>query len=81
MNTTKPTYIAPPEIEKGLKQRATRRRQALVAAGCATYEIGRRGNVLSIACLCCGLGSHHPNDIERKYCGFCQEFHTEWKPE
>lgn len=85
MTKTKPNrpkpgryYTIPPEIEADRLDLAQRRRQALAAAGCATYELGFRGGVAAIQCLCCGLGSSHPDDIREKYCGFCKEFHAEW---
>lgn len=43
----------------------------------------------AITCLKCGKTSHHPSDVEQRYCGFCHEFHegmsypstdTTWKP-
>jgi hypothetical protein len=61
------------------RERAQRRRAALVAAGCATYELGVRDGMDVIQCLCCGLGSNHPQDVAQRYCGYCHEFHGEWK--
>ena len=29
----------------------------------------------SITCVACGMTSHNPTDIERKYCGNCHVFH------
>ena len=75
----KRTYTIPPEIETDRRAKAQRRRQALVRAGCATYEMGFRGGQKGIQCLCCGLGSSNPGDILEKYCGFCREFHQEWR--
>lgn len=74
------TYTYPPEVEiQRLRARARRRRAALAAAGCATYELGLRGILMSVVCLCCGLGSSNAGDVGRKYCGFCHEFHSEEK--
>jgi ribosomal protein S27AE len=33
----------------------------------------------SIKCPQCGLVSHHPQDIENKYCGNCHQFHADMK--
>lgn len=81
MNRFKPkrTYTTPPEITDpaALRAAAQRRRTALTAAGCSTYTIGWRGGQPGIVCLCCGLGSSNPNDIDQRYCGFCHEFHGE----
>jgi len=71
-------YIVPVEVDQ--EQRllsAARRRAALVAGGCSTYATGLKGGEPSIICLCCGLGSAHPEDISHRYCGFCHEFHSE----
>ena len=78
-------YTLPPELSAkdveqqvvALRGRAGRRRAALVAAGCGTYEIGRRGEQIAIVCMCCGLGSNNLDDVEKQYCGFCKEFHAE----
>jgi hypothetical protein len=75
-------YSYPGEVdEKILRVQSERRRAALVAAGCATYTVGYRGGLPSIICLCCGLGSSNPNDVQNRYCGFCHEWHSEWVPE
>lgn len=77
-------YYYSPEISPAeLKEQADRRRAALRAAGCATYTIGSKAGSLAIICLCCGLGSSHPTDLEETYCGFCKTFHSGWseKPE
>lgn len=72
-------YSVPAEIEvEALRRRAARRRVALAAAGCATYEIGQRGGEQAIVCLCCGLGSNNSSDVAERYCGFCAEWHSEW---
>jgi ribosomal protein S27AE len=34
------------------------------------YEL--TGN--TITCALCGLTSHHPDDVSRRYCGRCHEF-------
>lgn len=75
----KRVYSIPPEITDptALRSAAARRRTALTAAGCSTYTIGRRAGQPGIVCLCCGLGSSNPRDIEEHYCGFCHEFHSE----
>ena len=70
-------YRAPQGSEAD-KLHAARRRAALTAAGCATYTLGQRGGRAGIVCLCCGLGSSHPDDLAQKYCGFCAAFHTGW---
>lgn len=54
--------------------RATRRRQALVAAGCSTFEVQEIPSM--IVCLCCGRPSYNPNDVAHLYCGFCHEYHV-----
>ncbi|MEZ4684172.1 MAG: hypothetical protein R2932_59175 [Caldilineaceae bacterium] len=75
----KRVYVLPPETvdTATLRAKAQRRRQALTAADCSTYVIGIRSGQPGIVCLCCGLGSSSPNDIEQRYCGFCHEFHSE----
>jgi hypothetical protein len=74
-----PRYIFPATNPGAatLRRQAARRRQALVAAGCATYTLGARGGQSAIVCLCCGLGSADMRDIARRSCGFCREFHSE----
>lgn len=32
---------------------------------------------LSITCHLCGRTSHHPQDVDNKYCSFCHVFHVE----
>lgn len=64
-----------------LRRDAGRRRQALIGGGCSTYVIGVRGGVTAIICLCCGLGSTNAGDIDERYCGFCQTWHSEAKEE
>ncbi|MBX3058274.1 MAG: hypothetical protein KF770_17565 [Anaerolineae bacterium] len=72
-------YKLPPEIEnlgrRGFE--AAQRRKALRQAGCTTYALGMKGGSQAIVCLCCGLGSSHPDDIEKRYCGFCQQHHDD----
>lgn len=58
--------------------RARRRRAALVAGGCATFEIAEKYETKVITCFCCGLTSYHDQDIELLYCGFCNAFHSDW---
>ena len=64
-----------------LRAQASRRRLALVTGGCSTYQLGTRDGVAAIICLCCGLGSANRHDIAERYCGFCHEFHSEWRDE
>ncbi len=77
----KRTYTLPAGLFDPEAQRldANRRRQALIAGGCSTYVIGVRGGAAGIVCLCCGLGSSNAGDIDEKYCGFCQTWHSEAK--
>lgn len=70
-----PGHVNPDE----LRSQAQRRRQALTAAGCSTYVFGFRDGHTAIVCLCCGLGSSNVNDIRERYCGFCRQFHSEWR--
>lgn len=70
-----------PAIEADLRAKAARRRRALTTDGCATYTLGDRSGRPGIVCLCCGLGSSNSEDITQRYCGFCREFHSEWKEE
>lgn len=73
-------YITPAEVDtETLRRSAKRRRDALTAAGCSTYATGYKNGVPSIVCLCCGLGSCNPNDIQARYCGFCHDVHQEEK--
>lgn len=73
-------YTYPSEIElQRLREESAKRRAALQNAGCSTYTFGLKNSQQAILCLCCGLGSHNLNDIQQKYCGFCHEFHSEWK--
>ena len=65
--------------EAGHKRHAEQRRAALNEYGCATYELQKRGGHDIILCVCCGLGSAHPEDIAQKFCGFCDFFHDEWR--
>lgn len=71
-----PAGLIDPEPQR---QAAARRRQALTAGGCSTYVIGVRGGITAIICLCCGLGSTNVGDIEERYCGFCQTWHSDAK--
>lgn len=66
---------------QALRKDAGRRRQALTVSGCSTYVIGVRGGVAAIVCLCCGLGSTNAGDIDERYCGFCQTWHSDAMPE
>lgn len=34
----------------------------------------------SITCLTCYRTSHHPGDVENKYCGYCHVFHEDRLP-
>lgn len=75
-------YMPPVEIDQEhLKKQAGRRRRALAKAGCSTYSLGMRAGLSSIVCLCCGLGSSNPLDVQNRYCGFCDAFHSEWVEE
>ncbi len=38
-----------------------------------TYEIAPDGT--SFKCLLCGMTSHHPKDVEHRFCGNCHVFH------
>lgn len=71
-----PTHVDP----AALKLSADRRRAALVVARCSTYTLGMSAGEKRIVCLCCGLGSGHPQDIATHYCGFCHAFHSEEEP-
>lgn len=31
----------------------------------------------SITCMTCGKTSYNSNDIEKRYCGFCNKFHKD----
>ena len=76
-------WETPPEIHDPARLRADadRRRAALTQAGCQTYTVGMRGGQVAIVCLCCGLGSAHPGDLQNHYCGFCHAWHGEWRDE
>jgi hypothetical protein len=39
------------------------------------YTIAEDGK--SITCHACGKTSHHPQDVERRYCGHCGRFHDD----
>ena len=41
-----------------------------------TYEILDGGR--AIKCLKCGMVSHNPNDVEKRYCGMCHNFHSDF---
>ena len=64
-----------------LRRDGARRRFALMAGGCRTYTWTQRVGRMAILCLCCGLASANPNDMQQRYCGMCQEYHTEWRDE
>lgn len=59
------------------RKEAAQRRLALQGAGCSTYTIGVRYGKRTIICLCCGFISRAQGDLTNKYCGFCEEFHSE----
>ena len=40
-----------------------------------TYVIGASGK--NITCLDCGLTSRHPEDVRRRYCRHCRQFHAD----
>jgi len=76
------SYTFPPDLNVAeLRQQASARRSALVAAGCSTYVLGWRDGLPRILCLCCGLGSENTRDIQERYCGLCRSFHAEWAGE
>jgi hypothetical protein len=54
---------------------ARQRREALTQAGCTTYLLQTMGGRPSILCLCCGLRSWHPMDLQELYCGACHTWH------
>lgn len=60
---------------------ANRRRAALVAGGCATYDLGSKGGRRTILCLCCLMESFNQDDVIGRYCAWCNEFHNEEQPE
>jgi hypothetical protein len=41
------------------------------------YEISIDGG--SIKCLQCGMVSHHPKDVELRYCARCRMYHDEYE--
>jgi hypothetical protein len=52
-------HVIPPHVDQAArKARADKRRAALVAAGCQTYEIGSLpgSGQVAILCMCCGVG-------------------------
>lgn len=53
------------------------RRSALTRGGCSTYALGVPGLGHRILCLCCGMASGNPNDIQALYCGFCHAYHSD----
>jgi hypothetical protein len=64
------------------QRRAARRRDALIAHGCATYrfikfEVGQI-TLRAILCLCCGKTSNDQNDVKNLYCPNCQLWHSDW---
>jgi hypothetical protein len=36
-----------------------------------------KASMTTITCPYCGYTSHNPNDVEQKYCGNCQKFHSD----
>lgn len=68
-------------LQGSSRARAARRRHVLAAGGCATYEIITSDMGQSIVCCCCGKISHHPDDVDNLYCGFCHEFHSKEQPD
>jgi hypothetical protein len=74
-------WALPPDVHDPTRLRAdaARRRAALVAGGCQTYTMGMRGGQAAIVCLCCGLGSVHPQDIGGAWCAFCEAWHSLWR--
>lgn len=61
------------------KAKAETQREGLKEHGYGTYALADRDGQAAIVCLCCGSTSYNPNDITLRYCGFCHEFHSEWK--
>jgi hypothetical protein len=43
-----------------------------IVAGGVPYILVNAGK--AIMCLQCGAVSHNPNDVEKRWCGACQEF-------
>ena len=68
------------DVDK-LRRDGARRRFALMAGGCRTYTWTQRVGRMAILCLCCGLASANPNDMQQRYCGLCSEYHAEWRDE
>ena len=53
------------------------RMEAALAAGTAgepSYSLGEGGK--TITCLRCKMTSHHPDDVQYRYCGRCEAFHA-----
>lgn len=70
--------LDPPKPDPAVERaEADERRAVLVAGGVATYVVRRRIARTIITCLCCGLVSDHPEDVQQKYCGGCLQFHGE----
>jgi hypothetical protein len=76
-------WLRPPDVHDiaRLRAEAGRRRRALDAAGCQTFVVGMRGGSPAIVCLCCGLGSAHPRDLQQGWCPFCEAWHSAWREE
>ena len=87
MKHPKRTHHTPPEVNDlgdaydvdTLRRDGARRRLALRAGGCRTYTWTQRVGRMQILCLCCGLASANPHDIQQLYCGLCSEYHSEWR--
>ena len=89
--TNQLNFAPPPAIDPATLKAQARRRRAVgplepslpgqAAAGCCTYAVGWRNGFACIICMCCGLDSFNPVDIENRYCGFCHEWHSEWVSE
>lgn len=57
---------------------AKKRREVLERANLETFIVVRditRTHPEGILCLCCGLTSHYPRDVEKRYCQRCKQFH------
>ena len=68
-------HLSPNIDRELLKHEASLRREALVANGLHTYMMGYKGS--SITCLCCGLTSRNSEDVNWRYCAFCDVSHDD----
>ena len=75
-----PSFVVlePPKADPAVaRAEADERRAVLVAGGVATYVVRHRISRTTITCLCCGLVSDHPEDVQQQYCGGCLQFHSQ----